>query len=99
MGCSFAGSRGEMTLTKCFQDDRRLHHAIPQVPQGLPERGASAGSFFNAGEGLGARLLCPNDLTQYLFEKEVVAKNRQIHPIYFGQTAVKRAGEMSAAED
>ena len=76
MGCSFAGSRGEMTLTKCFQDNRRLHHSIPQVPQGLPERGASAGSFFNAGEGLGARLLCPNDLTQYLFEKEVVAKNR-----------------------
>ena len=64
MGCSFAGSRGEMTLTECFQDDRRLHHAIPQVPQGLPERGASAGSFFNAGEGLGARLLGPNDLTQ-----------------------------------
>ena len=76
MGCSLAGSRGEMTLTKCFQGDRRLHHSIPQVPQGLPERGASAGSFFNAGKGLGARLFCPNDLTQYLFEKEVVAKNR-----------------------
>ena len=65
-----------MTLTKRFQRNRRFHHAISQIPQGLPERCTSAGSLFNAGESLGAGLLCPNDLTQYLFEKEVVAKNR-----------------------
>jgi hypothetical protein len=56
----------------------------PASPAGFARsRGASAGSFFNSGEGLGARLLGPNDLTQ---NRERGRREESADsPIYFGR--------------
>ena len=67
-----------------FERYRRVDQAVAEVAQCLPECRASAGPFLNAGEDLGARLLGPNDLTQYLFEKEVIIeRNRGLRAISF----------------
>ena len=63
-----------MALTQGFQSDRRLYHSIAQIAQGLPERGAAAGTFLDAGERLRAGLAGPDDLPQRLFKKKVVAQ-------------------------
>ena len=60
--CALAGAPAEMSLAQRLKRYLGIDRTIAKIAQGLPQRRAATGAFFDAGEGRGARLARPNDL-------------------------------------
>ncbi len=84
-----------MSLAKSFKRDIRIDASIAQIAQRLPQRGATAGALFDAGEGLRARSARANDLPERFFEKEITAQLQRHAAVLF----LKTQGELVKTQE
>jgi hypothetical protein len=72
-----------VSLRYCFQGYRRIDQSVPEIAQGLPERGAPAGTILDAGKRLGAGLASANHLPERFLEKKVALELQRRAAAFF----------------